>query len=1347
MAANFVAGSVSVLVKPYLENFAKDIKRDINAAGLDAVGRDIADDITSPIEDAAGKAGDPLKKELPKDGEQAGNETKRRLRDALSNPLKGVKTGFKKFFGKEGKTAGDEFKRNLNNTIKVGLGVGLAGIGAGGAMFLKDAIGEASDLEQSLGALDAVFKDNSGTMKQYSDEAAQTMGLSKNEYNELATLLGTQLKVGGLDGTDLTSGVQDLMVLSGDLASMFGGTSEEANTAIAALLRGETEPIRKYGVSIDQAAIQNKALEMGLVSAGEEMDASAKQQATLALLYDQTADAQGNFARENDTLAGKTARARAAFDNMKATVGEALLPVLTSAMEYVNSSVVPALENLAKGVQAVVDWITKNQDWLLPIAAAVGAIVVAYIAWVGITSLLATAQAALNAVLNANPIGLIVLAIIGLVAALVVLYHKNEWFRDFINATWQKIKDVAAAVADWFMNTALPVLKAAWDGIAAGAIWLYENAILPAWNGIKAAVSAVADWVVNSLVPWLQSAWTAIAGAAIWLWQSVIQPVWNGIKGAISAVATWITGTLVPGLQAAWTAISAAALWLYESVILPVWTAIKTAIAVVVTGILLYVDLLKWYFNNVLAPVFTWLYNAVVLPIWNAIKAAIGAVVDWFVNTALPIIQRFIDGVKFWFNVLKLALQIAWNFIKNNIVQPVLNWFTGTVVPLFMSIVGRIRQTWENFKLGLQIIWRFIRNSIIQPILNWFTGTVVPLFNSIVNTVKFYFENFKNNLRLIWNFIRLNIIQPVMNWFRYTLIPIFQNALSVLKSAFTNAKTNIQNAWTAIKDRLKSVYDNNIKPMIDRFKSAIQGLKDTFNAVKNGITEAWNKIRDAGKKPVKFVVQDIIRDGIVKKFNSVASTFGIATIDEKKFTVGWARGGILPGFTPMAQGDDVLTPMRSGEGVLVSEGLRDSRSRSAFLAANAAAKRGTSFADFLGAGYAKGGLVKLGMPFAGSYPRGDGFGARGGRHKGVDWPMPSGALLKAVAGGIVSHTRNAAAGNKLELSLGDGLVATYHHLSSYIAKAGAQVAAGADIAKVGSTGRSSGPHLHFGIKKDGKYVDPLPYLGGGGAAGSGDGGWFTNPFAGLWDSLKTKVREGVGNTPFADALFNMPKKLIDGGLNFITDKIASLGDWATETVDDAAGAARWSAVATEALVREGQFGPKRLASLLRRMGQESGYNPRAINNWDVNAKNGDPSKGLMQVIGSTFRAYRDKTLSSDIYDPLANIVASIRYTLARYGDLEKGWDRKGGYAEGGIVRPYLHDNGGYLQPGLSVIDNRTRKPEYILNQRQWDALYESRTHQRGDVNITQNIRDTDATANAIASSVSWEMNRRRIRGR
>ena len=123
----------------------------------------------------------------------------------------------------------------------------------------------------------------------------------------------------------------------------------------------------------------------------------------------------------------------------------------------------------------------------------------------------------------------------------------------------------------------------------------------------------------------------------------------------------------------------------------------------------------------------------------------------------------------------------------------------------------------------------------------------------------------------------------------------------------------------------------------------------------------------------------------------------------------------------------------------------------------------------------------------------------------------------------------------------------------------------------------------------------------------------------------------------------------------------------TNVGGSAAGVQQWRAVAAQALKHTGDYSEANLNALLRRMNQESTGNARSINLWDKNAKKGTPSKGLMQVIDPTFATYRDKSLSSDIYNPLANIVASINYTKKRYGSLIGGWGRKGGYADGGLV--------------------------------------------------------------------------------
>ena len=174
------------------------------------------------------------------------------------------------------------------------------------------------------------------------------------------------------------------------------------------------------------------------------------------------------------------------------------------------------------------------------------------------------------------------------------------------------------------------------------------------------------------------------------------------------------------------------------------------------------------------------------------------------------------------------------------------------------------------------------------------------------------------------------------------------------------------------------------------------------------------------------------------------------------------------------------------------------------------------------------------------------------------------------------------------------------------------------------------------------------------------------------------------------------------------------------------GVQRWRPLVVQALHMLGQ--PDSWTdTVLRRMNQESGGNPNAINNWDSNAKAGMPSQGLMQTIPSTFAAYAGPFAGKPITDPLANIYAGLNYALHRYGSLS-ALDRPGGYAEGGLV-PSLYDKGGYLAPGTTLVSNQTRDPELVLTGDQQRALF-SKPSPAGaptekQVQITVNVNALD----------------------
>lgn len=154
------------------------------------------------------------------------------------------------------------------------------------------------------------------------------------------------------------------------------------------------------------------------------------------------------------------------------------------------------------------------------------------------------------------------------------------------------------------------------------------------------------------------------------------------------------------------------------------------------------------------------------------------------------------------------------------------------------------------------------------------------------------------------------------------------------------------------------------------------------------------------------------------------------------------------------------------------------------------------------------------------------------------------------------------------------------------------------------------------------------------------------------------------------------------------------------------GVEQWRNLAKTALLLTNQYTESNLNALLTQMKHESGGNARAINLWDSNAKKGIPSKGLMQVIDPTFHSYAMAPYNKNIYDPLSNMIAAIRYTVSRYGSLYRGWTARGykGYAGGGYPMNgeiYVANENGF---GSEYIGRMGNKHVVANNQQITDGI-------------------------------------------
>ena len=393
----------------------------------------------------------------------------------------------------------------------------------------KASFDSASALEQSAGAVESVFGTYAAQVQQHAASAAQNVGLAESQYNDLSAVLGAQLQNMGVAQGELAGQTDNLIGLGSDLAATFGGTTSDAVAALSSLMRGERDPIEKYGVSIKAADVEAKKAAMGLNGLTGEADNAATTQATLALVMEQTAGAQGAFAREANTAAGQQQRATASWENAKAALGQGLLPIVSSA---------------AAMLAEFGTWVQENAGLVSTFAVVIGVLAAGVLAYNGIMAVVSTvqgvataAQWAFNAAVSANPVMLIVLAIAALIAIIVLLVQNWDTVKAVALSVWQAITDAVQVFLDW--------CAAAWQAFVDAHIALWnsiKDAAGKVWQAITATAKKFVDWVVGAAKSFADAhirAWNTIKDGAATAWRAVTDTVksfFDWIGGAVAAI-------------------------------------------------------------------------------------------------------------------------------------------------------------------------------------------------------------------------------------------------------------------------------------------------------------------------------------------------------------------------------------------------------------------------------------------------------------------------------------------------------------------------------------------------------------------------------------------------------------------------------------------------------------------------------------------------------------------------------------------------------------------------------------------------------------------------------------------
>jgi hypothetical protein len=303
---------------------------------------------------------------------------------------------------------------------KAALAFAAAGVAFGA--FAKIAVSSASDLAETISKVGVLFGSSAKEIEIFAGTAAKSLGQTKQQALDAAATFAIFGTSAGLSGQELSKFSIDFVKLASDLSSFNNTSPQDAINAIGSALRGEAEPLRRYGVLLNDASLKQAALSLGIITTTTQ--ALTPQQKVLAaqkLIFEQTTAAQGDFARTSDGLANQTKIVTAQLENMKTEIGTALLPIVLQLATAFSEKIIPNLQAFVYGLtgnngfsDALTDTQKKAFEWGERLKSVINTVI-------SLKDQLLILGAAIASVFVVNKIVAFVTAIQGLITIFVAL--------------------------------------------------------------------------------------------------------------------------------------------------------------------------------------------------------------------------------------------------------------------------------------------------------------------------------------------------------------------------------------------------------------------------------------------------------------------------------------------------------------------------------------------------------------------------------------------------------------------------------------------------------------------------------------------------------------------------------------------------------------------------------------------------------------------------------------------------------------------------------------------------------------------------------------------------------------
>ncbi len=917
----------------------------------------------------------------------------------------------------------------------------------------------------------------------------------------------------------------------------------------------------------------------------------------------------------------------------------------------IESAFAPVMEELIKKLSVAVDWFSNLSDGSKRsivifggIAAAIGPVVFGLGAFIstignavtvlapllagiakadGLISFLSTKVPILGTVFTAltGPIGIVLGVLAGLAVAFTIAYKKSETFRNFVNDAIESVKQTFSNFIQFiqpFIDSVKNVFKQAVSAIVdfAKDIWSQINgffnengiSIVQALQNICNFIKVIFEFILNFVIkPIMFAIWQVMQ----FIWPAVkalIVSTWENIKGVIQGTLNIILGLIK----------------FFSSLFTGDWRGVWDAIIMILKG--------------------------VVQLIWNLIQL-------WFVGKILGVV-RYFGGL------LKGLITGIWDVIKS-IFSKSLSAIWNATKSIFGFLFNSVKSIFTNMKNWLSNTWSSIRTNTIGKAQSLFSG-VKSKFTSLWNATKDIFSNLRNWMANIWNSIKDNTVGIASRlWSKVR--GIFTNMRDGLQSIISKIKSHIGGMVDAIKKGLNKLIEGlnwvGGKLGMDKIPKLHTGTEHTHTTtrlVKNGkiARDTFATVGDKGRgngpngfrnEIIEFpngkrvITPNTDTTAYLPKGSKVyngTQTYSMLNGTLPRFSLGtkwkdiksgassafnWTKDQIGKGTKWLGDKVGDVLDFMENPGKLLNYILEafgidfNSLTKGMGIAGDitkaAWSKIKKSATDWIkenleamGGGDLVGGILdpdKINY----HYGRTAAYTAATGRpfHEGVDFPFVY-QEVRTPMGGRLTRMPFMSGGYGNYVKITSGVIdMLFAHLKNFSKSppSGTMVKPGDVVGLTGNTGFSTGPHLHFEMRRNGRHFDPEPYLRNAkkkGRLSIGGGG----------------ATSGSGAT-YASRVIRQAQSILGGRYK---------GKWIHD-------------------------------QMMRVAKRESNYQSNAVNNWDINAQRGDPSRGLFQIIGSTFRA-NAKRGYTNFNNPVHQGISAMQYIVRRYG--WDGFKRAGDYA-------------------------------------------------------------------------------------